>query len=188
MKYLLIIIFIFFEASVLASTILSTTDKSKDMAIFKIEEQVYYLSDINESLKDLSVFRCLDQKSLLLTSLKISKREYEEFNSFLPDYSALGRRQEQLEKLMILHKMLLYSVPISINVSQDNLNSIGFSKCNKSTKLSNTMKLMIKSEFHLRDRFIRNRDSFTIDENLLEKLRIFYSGIDRKLRGQVYFQ
>lgn len=182
-----LILFLFFEARILASSI-SKKQKHQDTAIFKIEEQVYYLSDINIALKDVRVFRCLKGKSLLINSLKMSTREYETFENLTSDYAVLSRRQEQIEKIMILEKMLIYSVPLRIDVSQEDLDSIGLTKCFKGKKLNNHMKLMIKSEFHLRDRFIRNRKKLVIDDNLLEKLRIFYSGIDRKLTGQVYFR
>jgi hypothetical protein len=186
-----LILFLLLEASVLASNISkkeTPKSKFKDTAIFKIEEQVYYLSDINKSLEDIRVFRCLKSNSLLINSLKISDREYESFSDLTSDYSVLNRRQEQIEKIMILEKMLMYSVPLRIQVSEDDLTRIGFNKCFKGKQLSNHLKLMIKSEFHLRDRFIRNRKNLKIDDNLLEKLRIFYSGIDRKLNGHVYFR
>jgi hypothetical protein len=187
MKIYFTLIFLILEASVLASNI-SKSKTISDTAIFKIEEQVFYLSDVNRALKDVNTFRCLNSRSILINSLRLSKDDYLELDDFVSDYVVLNRRQEQLDKILVLHKMLLYSAPVTIQVSTEDLDGIGFNKCFKGKELSNTMKLMIKAEFHLRDRFIRNRKSFKMDENLLEKLRIFYSGIDRKLRAQVYFR
>lgn len=187
MKIYLALIFLFIEASVLASTI-SKEHNSNDTALFKVEEHVFYVTDVNLALKDINTFRCLRDKSILISGLQISVNDYQHLSPFVNDYLVLRRRQDQLEKLMILQKMLIYSVPLDVNVTDSDLKNIGFYKCFKGTKLSNTMKLMIKSEFHLRDRFVRSRKSFKLDENLREKLRIFYSGIDRKLKGQSYFR
>ena len=166
---------------------LSLAQNISDTAIFKIEEQTFYLSDVNRFLRPLEVFRCIGNKSYLLKSLELSKSDYESMPEFLSDYSVLNRRQEQLQKILLLNKILMYSASIHVEVSAAELESINFTKCNKTKQLSDVLKLFIKSEFLLRDRFLRQRKAVKLDEHMHEKIRIFYSGIDRKLSSQVYF-
>jgi len=160
-----------------------------DTALFKIEEQIFYLSSVNHSFKALNIFRCLESKSVLMESLKLSNSEYEVLNPLVSDYVVLQRRQDQLQKLVLLNKIFLYSSSVNVSVKEDDLQALGFYKCHKKNlALSNTLKLLIKSEFLLRDRFLKKRNATKYNENLFEKLRIFYSGIDRKLKDQVYFR
>lgn len=166
---------------------ISLAQNISDTAIFKIEEQVFYLSDINKFLKPLESFRCLGSKSYLIESLELDKKEYDIIPEFVSDYSVLKRRQEQLQKILLLNKILIYSATINVTVSQKELDSIGFSRCHKGNKLSDVSKLLIRSEFLLRDRFLRDRKVIDIDAHLLEKIRIFYSGINRRLTSKVYF-
>lgn len=161
----------------------------KDTALFKIEEQVFYMSSVNHSFLSLEKFRCLQDKSVLMTSLRLSKTDYENLIPFISDYKVLRRRQDQLEKLVLLNKIFMYSNTVNVSVKEDDLETLGFYKCHKkSSALNDVLKLLIKSEFLLRDRFLKQRNSNRFNENLFEKLKIFYSGIDRKLKDQVYFR
>ena len=180
MKFIISIYILIFGPISLAQNI-------SDTAVFKIEEQTFYLTDVNNFLAPLEVFRCIGNKSYLLGSLELSNKDYESMPEFLSDYSVLNRRQEQLQKILLLNKILMYSATIHVDVSAAELDSINFSKCNKSKKLTDVLKLFIKSEFLLRDRFLRQRKPVKLDEHMHEKIRIFYSGIDRKLSSQVYF-
>ncbi|WP_372655635.1 hypothetical protein [Halobacteriovorax sp.] len=180
MKFIISLFILFFGPLTLAQ-------KVSDTAIFKIEEQVFYLSDINKFLKPLEVFRCIGEKSYLVRSLELSTSDYDTLPDFVSDESVLSRRQEQLQKILLLNKILMYSTSLNIEVTEKELIDIGFSKCNKSQSLSTVMKLFIKSEFLLRDRFLRQRQVVELDAHLFEKIKIFYSGIDRRISSQVYF-
>jgi len=160
-----------------------------DTALFKIEEQVFYLSSVNKSFSSLDVFRCLKKQSVLMTSLKLSEQDYEVLRPLVSDYKVLRRRQDQLHKIVLLNKILMFSTSVNVSVKENDLQRIGFFKCHKQGKImSNTLKLLVRAEFLLRDRFLRERDHLVLNENLFEKLRIFYSGINRKLTEQVYFR
>ncbi|PIK15817.1 hypothetical protein [Halobacteriovorax sp. JY17] len=180
MKFIISIFILIFGPISLAQNI-------SDTALFKIEEQTFYLSDVNKFLSPLEVFRCVGDKSYLIRSLELSKKDYESLPAFLSDYTVLNRRQEQLQKILLLNKILMYSATIQVEVTGDELSGINFTKCHKSKKITDVLKLFIKSEFLLRDRFLRERRPVKLDEHLKEKIRIFYSGIDRKLSSQVYF-
>lgn len=180
MKFIIPILFLFFGP-------LSLAQKVSDTAIFKIEEQVFYLTDVNKFLEPLEIFRCIGAKSYLVKSLELSNSDYETLPDFVSDVKVLKRRQEQLQKILLLNKILMYSSSVNVEVTEKELSDIGFTRCNKSKKLSTVIKLFIKSEFLLRDRFLRQRRVITLDAHMLEKMKIFYSGIDRRISSQVYF-
>ncbi|CBW26684.1 hypothetical protein BMS_1864 [Halobacteriovorax marinus SJ] len=180
MKFIIIFLMTIFGPISLAQNI-------SDTAIFKIEEQIFYLSDVNKFLRPLEVFRCIGEKSYLVRSIELSKKDYESISPFVGDYKVLTRRQEQLQKLLLLNKVLMYSASINVEVTESELDAIGLKKCNKSGELSTVLKLFIRSEFLLRDRFLRQRTPVALDAHLLEKIRIFYSGVNRRLSSQIYF-
>ncbi len=180
MKFIISFLILFFGPLTLAQ-------KVSDTAVFKIEEQVFYLTDINKFLGTLETFRCVGSKSYLIQSLELSTSDYETLPDFVSDHSVLSRRQDQLQKILLLNKILIYSSSLNVEVKEKELIDIGFNKCNKSKKLTNIMKLFIKSEFLLRDRFLRQRRAVELDAHLLEKMKIFYSGINRRISSQVYF-
>lgn len=173
------------------SSFTAAKDLSKrvDLAVFRLSGQVYYLSDIINKQKALSVLSCANSKLYLVEFLGVKPKDLMERN--LKSLTN-GREEEELFPYVLIEKLKLNSLSSGKEtLSLSELHDLG-KKCTKENwaQLNTDERALLLTEVYLRDRFKTRTSSFEslgeFRENLNKKekhefLEVSMSGDLQKL-------
>ncbi|MCY4523143.1 MAG: hypothetical protein OXB84_00245 [Halobacteriovoraceae bacterium] len=153
-----------------------------DRAVFRMEEKVFMLSDLNGYLKQIKVFRCFSRKSYLLGALQLER-------SHLKSIPSSGQLNKNLQK----HEMFLFSLlkmiklesfanKQKIDASSSFFSKLGIRNCVKKNwkKWPDRLRSLVHTELFLRDRYGRG-------EKAKEQMELFIQTIDRKFSHNLFF-
>lgn len=156
-----------------------------DRAIFRIENKVYFISDLNKDNKQLNKLRCMKNNSVLLNALSLSSDDYSKILKLPTELDKLQSNKELLYRLTRLYKVQSFATNRKVSIDVEKLKEWGIAKCvgESWNKWPDQLKTLIKTELYLRDRFII-KDGKELD---VTSLKSFLSSIDKKTKHFNFF-
>ena len=158
-----------------------------DHAVFRIEDRVFFQSDIEVSLVDLKNFSCLIPDSILLHSLEIDG------NFFNRTWTKI--KDDRLEKMIRLKKVQLTVEKRKVLLNNNGMEKEKLKKCliSDEKKLSR-IKILVAMETFFLDRFSgrwegsTGSDQGNKKEIIKESVKLYILTLDRKLDHHVYIK
>ena len=216
--FILSIFFLFCSSSIsFAEKEAGSTRISRELAVFKIHGDVFFLSDLKTYLNGVRFFRCLSFKSLSLRALGLDK------SSFLkvPDITSvhLIKKEEEafLEKILKMLKVSFFLRQRQGGINSKFFKELPLKKCaKKEVKLKNLgtgirflmiiesffqnrffskgaltkdieFKAFEKENNHLNKKALKEAFSRKKEMQTLEAIRLFINSLDKRIPHEYFF-
>lgn len=129
---------------------------NKDIAIFRFEGKVIFVSDLNHNMDSIRTFRCFPFNSLLLKNTGLNKSSQKSLTKFNTVESSFNKRLKFLSKSIKLEKLIFFANKQAITIDKSSINILNSKRCIKENfdKWPTYLQEMTRAEIYLRDRFV----------------------------------
>jgi len=165
---------------------------TSDIALYRIEEKVTFLSAYKTFRKQLNIFRCFENKVLLLPALELDKANLKTLPSVKKVKSFDEESKKFLKKLILLEKALIHIKKQGRHYDKKFLKYFERSKCLNSPykTWSKQMKYLVTVELYFQERFKKGPSHIpltTFDPQTWENVRFYLLSLDKKFKHDVFF-
>jgi hypothetical protein len=162
----------------------------KDVAAFRVQNKIVFLSELSPYISHLNTFRCFKEDSILLDALKLDKLSMPKVLQFKTNSAdELANRAPIVKKIVSLLKAQLFANKQRVSVEGDFIKSLGVGDCISGAwdNWPNELRSMVQAELFFRDRFKREDSSVLETSKFKASMEEFLETIEKKIEHDLFF-
>ncbi|MBT3585582.1 MAG: hypothetical protein HN509_11810 [Halobacteriovoraceae bacterium] len=159
----------------------------EDVAVFRIEGQVFFVSDLRQFSDKLKVMRCFKFSSLLLKATALRKTDQKRLPKLSYDSLSLLKNKGFISKILRLIKLQLFIKGQKLKINPNKNNVLRPAGCikRKYSQWPSDLKALAHAELYFRDRFKNQEGSKKEDEKMKKSISVFIDTVDKKISHEL---
>lgn len=161
---------------------------SSDIAIYRVQDEVVFLSQLKAFRKNLIKFRCFKDKVLLLPALGLDEKSLKVVPSMKKLKSFDKDSKEFINKVILGNKALIHIKKQKRKYGKKFLKYFEKGNCLKGPyrKWSEQIKNLVTVELYFQERFKKGK-SKSFDSKTWENVKFYLLSLDKKIGHDVFF-
>jgi len=165
---------------------------TSDVALYRVGDEITFLSDIRVGRKDLIKFRCFQSKVLLLPALGLDKASLKTVPSINKIRKFDKESKNFLKKIILMKKALVHVEKQGRKFGKKYLKYFEKHKCLNSPfrTWSKTLQQLVTVELYFQERFKKGSSHVPIksyDPKTWENVKFYLLSLDKKIPHNVFF-
>lgn len=164
---------------------------ASDKAVFRIAEEIVFLSDFKEIAENIERIRCLKTDGLMLSLLGLDKKSQPKFPDLKKNKLEDQSIRDFIQKIILLKKAehfietqsIVFDSELKAQIEKDSCIDMKYSEWSKD------LKRFFELEIYLQKRFVTSKGKETKEnfESRLASARLFLTSVSQKIPHYVFY-